>query len=41
MSNIFDEKGRTRVFVEVYSFVLRRRKPAENVYHRKKGHLWI
>ena len=36
MRNFFDEQGRTRVLVEAYIGVRRRRKPAENAAHRKK-----
>ncbi len=48
MRSFSDEQGRTRVFVEAYRsysadglFTSRRRKPAENAAHRKKGHLWM
>jgi hypothetical protein len=39
MRNFFDEQGRTRISVEAYKYVRRRRKSEENTAHRKKNHL--
>ncbi len=33
MNDFFDEQGRTRIFVEAYNYVRRRRKSEENTAH--------